>query len=36
MKEKKLKTAAKAANRLVPLHKQVATGNGAKRKSIKK
>lgn len=36
MKEKKLKTAGKAANRLMPLHKQLATGNGAKRRSIKK
>lgn len=33
---KKLNTAGRASNRLVPLHKQLATGNGAKRKSIKK
>lgn len=33
---KKLKTAQKANNKLVPLHKQVATGLGAKRKPIKK
>jgi hypothetical protein len=34
--EKKLKTAKKADNKLVPLHKQIATGNKPKRKPITK
>lgn len=33
---KKLKTAAQANKPLVPLHKQIATGNPVKRKPIKK
>lgn len=33
---KRLKTASQASNRLVSLHKQVATGLGAKRKPISK
>lgn len=31
---KKLKTAQKAGNKLVPLHKQIATGLAPKRKKI--
>lgn len=32
---KKLKTAKQAKNKLMPLHKQIATGLPAKRKKIK-
>lgn len=33
---KNLKTAVRAKNKLVPLHKQIATGLAAKRKPISK
>lgn len=36
MAPKKLKTASQASNKLVPLHKQVATGLPAKKKAIRK
>jgi hypothetical protein len=34
--DKQLKTAKKANNKLVPLHKQIATGLAVKRKAISK
>lgn len=33
---RKLKTASQASNKLMPLHKQIATGLAPKRKAIKK